>query len=133
MPDPPFRIFEGLVPRLVLVQGGELTACLHSVFFFRAFGEGEFPPQTITKFVRFLNVFYINFSPHKSNFPPKTRKKPVYTSMHGTVMNRFTGQFLRMVLPPFTLATIIGVSITPAASSPAVGCCYGYFTVFISA
>ena len=32
-------------------------------------------------------------------------------------MNQFTGKFLRTVLPPFTLATIIGVCITHAASS----------------
>ena len=31
------------------------------------------------------------------------------------------------VPPPFTLATTIGVSITHTASSPADGCCYGYF------
>ena len=48
-----------------------------------------------------------------------------YEPVHGIV--------LKNGLPPFTLATIIGVSITHAASSPADGCCYGYFTVFISA
>ena len=31
----------------------------------------EFPPQTITNFVCFLDIFQI-FSPHKINFPPKT-------------------------------------------------------------
>ena len=36
-------------------------------------------------------------------------------------MNRFTKWFLRTVPPPFTLATIIGVSITHAVSSPADG------------
>ena len=31
----------------------------------------EFPPQTVTNFVCFQNILHI-FSPHKSNFPPKT-------------------------------------------------------------
>ena len=39
----------------------------------------------------------------------------------------YTKGYLRTVLPVFTLATIIDVSITHAASSPADGCCYGYF------
>ena len=48
------------------------------MFFFRAFRGGnfppssfEFPPQTITNFICFLDILHI-FSPHKSNFPPKT-------------------------------------------------------------
>ena len=43
------------------------------------------------------------------------------------------GMVLINVPPPFTLATIIGVSITYVVSSLADDCCYGYFTVFISA
>ena len=51
-----------------------------SVFFFRALRGGKFPPlsfkippppQTMTNFVLFFHVFHI-FSPHESNFPPKT-------------------------------------------------------------
>ena len=57
--------------------------------------------------------------------------QPVYTSING--YEPVHGMVLKNVPPPFTLATIIGVSITHAASSPADGCCYGYFTVFISA
>ena len=43
----------------------------------------EFPPQTITNFVCFLDILHI-FSPPKSNFPSKTtslEKKPVYPAM----------------------------------------------------
>ena len=41
----------------------------------------EFPPQTITNFVYFLDILHI-FSPHKSNFPPKnyiSTKNPGWT------------------------------------------------------
>ena len=50
------------------------------LFLFRAFRGGnspppppsfEFPPQTRTNFICFLDIFHI-FSPHKINFPPKT-------------------------------------------------------------
>ena len=64
-----------------------------SVFFHGLWGGGnsptpplpsfKFPPQTITKFVYFLDVFHI-FSPQKSNFPPKTtfiEKNPVDNSV----------------------------------------------------
>ena len=44
-----------------------------------------------------------------------------YEAVHGIVLKNGS--------PPF----IIGVSITHAASSPADGCCCGYFTVFIGA
>ena len=33
-------------------------------------GPLEFPPQTVTNFVMFLDIFHI-FSPHKRNFSPK--------------------------------------------------------------
>ena len=48
-----------------------------------------------------------------------------YEPVHGIVLKNGS--------PPFTLATIIGVSITHAALSPADGCCCGYFTVIVSA
>ena len=67
-----------------------LIVMIDSVFF-RAFRGGNFPPpplsfeflpQTITNFVCFLDILHI-FSPHKSNFPPKT------TSLEKTlVMNQ---------------------------------------------
>ena len=49
-------------------------------FFFRAFRGGnfppplsfEFPPQTITNFVCFLDIFHIFLSPQKQFPPPKT-------------------------------------------------------------
>ena len=47
-----------------------------------------------------------------------------YEPVHGIVLKNRS--------PPFALATILGVSITHAASSQADGCCYGYFTVYIS-
>ena len=46
-----------------------------------------------------------------------------YEPVHGIVLKNGS--------PPFTLATIIGVSIIHAASSPADACCHGYS--FISA
>ena len=49
-------------------------------------------------------------------------------SLFTLAWNRFTGLFLRTVPPPFTLATIIGGSITHAASSLAEVYCYGCFT-----
>ena len=54
--------------------------------------------------------------------------KPVYVSIR-TVTYGLMEWYSRTVLPVFTLATVIGVSITCIASPPADGCCYGYFTV----
>ena len=65
------------VVHIALLQESPLLCSVYSVFF-RAFRGGnfpplsfEFPPQTITNFVCFLDILRI-FSPHKSNFPPKT-------------------------------------------------------------
>ena len=67
-----------------------------------------------------------NPSPHYWHCnSPFTLAPNGYEPVHGIVLKNGS--------PPFTLATIIGVSITHAASSPAEGCCCGYFTVFISA
>ena len=59
--------------------------------------------------------------------------KPVYVSIR-TVTYGLMEWYSRTVLPVFTLATVIGVSITCVALSPADSCCNGYsISVFISA
>ena len=83
-PLPPF-------PLLFSLSSSFSTDWYHQCFFFRAFGGGisplsfEFHPQTITNFVCFfcfcfffLDILHI-FSPHKSNYSPKStylEKKP---------------------------------------------------------
>ena len=48
-----------------------------------------------------------------------------YEPVHGTVLKNGSASVYA--------SHIIGVSITHAVSSPTNCCCYGYFTVFISA
>ena len=78
------------------------NCCCATSVFFRAFRGGnsppppplsfEFPPQTITNFVCFLDIFHIFLSPQKQ-FPPKN-----YISRKNPVCNRIVKGY--SILPP---------------------------------
>ena len=85
-----------------------------SVFFFRAFGGGEFPPlsfefppQTITNFVCFLDVLHIFLSPQKK-FPLKTTSLEKTLLLLSCGVRTYVGPNILLIMSlPFYLSFLL--------------------------